>query len=239
MTPENSRQDVPVLIRTEEVRKTYHPRQADAAEAVAGISMTITSGEAVVLKGPSGSGKTSLLSLIGCMTRPTSGRVIVAGEEVSRLPERFLTMVRRKTFGFVFQQYHLIPELTVRDNVMLPLYPQSLPLAEMNRRVSAALAEVELTALARRRAKALSGGEQQRVAIARALVNEPRVLIADEPTAHLDSRLSSALLERFATLKQTGLTLVIATHDPLVCHHPLVDRIIGLHDGRLTEEGGA
>lgn len=224
------------LIRTEAVRKTYHPRQADATEAVAGITMTVAAGEALVLKGPSGSGKTSLLSLLGCMTRPTSGRVIVAGEEVSRLPERFLTMIRRRTFGFVFQQYHLIPELSVRDNVMLPLYPEPLSAAEMSRRAAAALAEVELSGLARRRVTELSGGEQQRVAIARALVNEPRVLIADEPTAHLDSRLSFALLERFVALKQTGLTLIIATHDPLVCVHPLVDRTIELQDGRLLEE---
>lgn len=227
------------LIRTEDICKTYHPRKADATEAVAGISMQVAAGEAVVLKGPSGSGKTSLLSLVGCMTRPTSGRVIVAGEEVSRLPERFLTLVRRRTFGFVFQQYHLIPELSVRDNVMLPLYPECMSVAEMGRRVATALAEVELSELAGRRVTALSGGEQQRVAIARALVNEPRVLIADEPTAHLDSRLSIALLERFVTLKQTGLTLVIATHDPLVCAHPLVDRILTLHDGRLNTEGGA
>jgi putative ABC transport system ATP-binding protein len=105
--------------------------------------------------------------------------------------------------------------------------------------VAVALAEVELDGLAKRRVTELSGGEQQRVAIARALVNQPRVLIADEPTAHLDSRLSIALLERFVLLKQAGLTLVIATHDPQVCDHPLVDRIIALHDGRLCEEAGA
>ena len=225
------------LIQTEDVRKTYHPSQADATEAVDGISLTIATGEAVVLKGPSGSGKTSLLSLIGCMTRPTSGRVIVDGEEVSRLPEQFLTRVRRQMFGFVFQQYHLIPELSVRDNVMLPLYPERMSLAEMQARVTTALAEVELERYSGRRVRELSGGEQQRVAIARALVNRPRVLIADEPTAHLDSRLSGDLLERFAVLKQAGLTLVIATHDEQVCEHPLVDRIIHLHDGRLMVEG--
>ncbi|WP_020677449.1 ABC transporter ATP-binding protein [Geopsychrobacter electrodiphilus] len=227
-----------ILISTEKVSKTYHPKKADATEAVSDISLEITAGEAVVLKGPSGSGKTSLLSLIGCMTRPTSGRVMVAGEEVSRLPERFLTLIRRRTFGFVFQQYHLIPELSVRDNVMLPLYPESLSAAEMGRKVAVALADVELTGLEKRRVTELSGGQQQRVAIARALVNAPRVLIADEPTAHLDSRLSVALLERFALLKQAGLTLVIATHDPQVCEHPLIDRIIELHDGRLCQGTG-
>jgi putative ABC transport system ATP-binding protein len=228
-----------MLIRTENVCKTYHPRKADAKAAVDGISLEIASGEAVVLKGPSGSGKSSLLSLVGCMIRPTSGRVIVAGDEVSRLSERFLTLVRRRTFGFVFQQYHLIPELSVRDNVMLPLYPEGFSVAEMNQRVAQALAEVELAALSGRRVTELSGGEQQRVAIARALVNRPRVLIADEPTAHLDSRLSVALLERFAALKQAGLTLIIATHDPQVCVHPLVERIFTLRDGRLCAEGEA
>jgi putative ABC transport system ATP-binding protein len=221
------------LIIVEAVRKTYHPQRPDAVEAVAGVSLQIAAGETVVLRGPSGSGKTSLLSLIGCMARPTSGRVIVAGQEVSRLPERFLTMVRRRTFGFVFQQHHLIPELSVRDNVMLPLYPESVGVTEMVCRATAALDEVELAPLAGRRVRYLSGGEQQRVAIARALVNRPQVLIADEPTAHLDRRLSRELLERFTALKQTGLTLVIATHDPLVCDHPVIDRIIDLRDGRL------
>lgn len=224
------------LIDITNVHKIYHPQRPDAVEAVAGISLEIAAGEAVALCGPSGSGKTSLLTLIGCMARPTSGRVIVAGEEVSRLPERFLTLVRRRTFGFVFQQYHLIPELNVRDNVMLPLYPEALGVQEMTRRVAAALAEVELAPLAGRRVGQLSGGEQQRVAIARALVNRPRVLIADEPTAHLDSRLSHELLDRFAALKRSGLTLVIATHDPLVCAHSLIDRTVQLRDGRL--DGG-
>lgn len=221
------------LIDIVEVRKTYHPQQPDAVEAVAGISLQIAAGEAVALCGPSGSGKTSLLTLIGCMARPTSGRVSVAGAEVSKLPERFLTLVRRRTFGFVFQQYHLIPELSVRDNVMLPLYPEALGAREMARRVATALAEVELTPLAGRRVGQLSGGEQQRVAIARALVNRPQVLIADEPTAHLDSRLSNELLDRFAALKRAGLTLVVATHDPLVSAHSLIDRTVRLRDGRL------
>ncbi|MHB8709790.1 MAG: ABC transporter ATP-binding protein [Desulfuromonadales bacterium] len=227
------------LIRVEDAFKTYHPHLPDAVAALDGVSLAIAAGEVVVLRGPSGSGKTSLLSLIGCMARPTSGRVIVAGEEVSRLPERFLTVVRRRTFGFVFQQYHLIPELSVRDNVMLPLYPEAFGTVEMNRRVATALADVEMTALAARRVSRLSGGEQQRVAIARALVNQPRVLIADEPTAHLDSRLSADLLDRFAALKRTGLTLVVATHDPLVCKHPMVDRVVQLRDGRLEGDGAA
>lgn len=227
------------LIRVEEACKTYHPHLPDAVAALDGVSLVVDVGEVVVLRGPSGSGKTSLLSLIGCMARPTSGRVIVAGEEVSRLPERFLTTIRRRTFGFVFQQYHLIPELSARDNVMLPLYPEAFGTPEMNRRGATALADVELTALAARRVSRLSGGEQQRVAIARALVNQPRVLIADEPTAHLDSRLSADLLDRFAALKRTGLTLVVATHDPLVCAHSMVDRVVQLRDGRLDGDSAA
>jgi len=224
------------LILTENLRKTYHPRQVDASEAIAGMSLEIAAGEVVVLRGPSGSGKTTLLSLLGCMSRPTSGRVIVEGREVSRLPERFLTEIRRRTFGFVFQQYHLIPQLSLFDNVMLPLYPEPIKLADMKQQVTAALEQVELAHLAGKRASQISGGEQQRVAIARALVNRPKVLIADEPTAHLDSRLSDALLERFAVLKNAGLTLIIATHDPMVCQHAVVDRIIDLHDGRVIKE---
>ena len=227
------------LIRLEAVQKTYHPQLPDAVTAVAGASLEVSAGTAVALRGPSGSGKTTLLSLIGCMTRPTSGRVIVAGEEVSRLPEHFLTRVRRETFGFVFQHYHLLPELSVRDNVMLPLYPEAIGYREMRRRADAALATVELERMATRLVTHLSGGEQQRVAIARALINRPRVLIADESTAHLDRRLSSELLLRLQSLKQTGLTLVIASHDPLVCEHPLIDRVISLYDGRLNEAPAA
>jgi len=227
------------LIRTEAVRKVYHPRRPDAVEAVSGVSLEIEAGEAVVLQGPSGSGKTSLLSMIGCMSRPTSGRVIVAGEEVSRLPEHFLTLVRRRTFGFIFQHYHLITDLSVQENILLPLYPEPIGSAQMQARLQAVLADVELSAVAHRRVAHLSGGQQQRVAIARALVNQPRVLIADEPTAHLDSRLSMELLERFAALKQAGMTLVIATHDPLVYGHPLVNRVVTMHDGRCVDAGGA
>ena len=221
------------LIDIEQVRKTYHPDLPDAVEAVSGVSLQVARGEAVVLRGPSGSGKTTLLSLIGCMTRPTSGRVTVAGEEVSRLPERFLTAVRRRTFGFVFQQYQLLEDLNALDNVLLPLYPEPFSAAAMKARALAALEEVDLARLAGRRVSRLSGGEQQRVAIARALVNRPAVLLADEPTAHLDSALGQDLLERFAALKRAGLTLVIATHDPLVCASPLVDRVVSLRDGRL------
>ena len=222
-----------ILIRTEEVCKTYHPRKADATEAVAGITMQVAAGEAVVLKGPSGSGKTSLLSLVGCMTRPTSGRVIVAGEEVSRLPERFLTMVRRRTFGFVFQQYHLIPELSVHDNVMLPLYPESLSAAEMGRRVTSALDEVELSELARRRVTELSGGEQQRVAIARALVNEPLILLADEPTGNLDADRSAEILALLEHANANGTTVVVATHDKGLLASTN-KRIITLEDGTVA-----
>ena len=222
------------LIFTEEVSKTYHAGRPDEVRAVTGASMRIERGEVAVLKGPSGSGKTSLLSLIGCMSRPTSGRVVVAGRDVAKLPETFLTEVRRCTFGFIFQQFNLIRDISVLENVLLPLYPVEMPLAAMRLRAEELLNRLGLAAKRRIAAGKLSGGEQQRVAIARALVNQPEILIADEPTAHLDSRLAGELMEILTALHEEGKTIVIATHDPFVFAHPLVGKTVAMHDGLIT-----
>lgn len=223
------------LIEVETASKVYRAGYPDELWALREVSLSVAAGEVVVLEGPSGSGKTTLLSLIGCMARPTSGRVTVGSREVSRLPERFLTGVRRGTFGFIFQQFHLLPEVHVLDNVMLPLLPQGLPAAEMRRRAEALLERYGLARHRLTRVGRLSGGEQQRVAIARALVNAPQVLIADEPTAHLDRTLAEELLGHLATLNRAGLTLVIATHDPFLADSTLVSRRIPLRDGRRSD----
>jgi putative ABC transport system ATP-binding protein len=220
---------------TEQLCKTYNRSRPDEVQAVRDADFSIAAGELAVLKGPSGSGKTSLLSLIGCMARPTSGRIQVNGQDVAKLPERFLAQIRRQSFGFVFQQFNLLRDLSVIDNILLPLYPCGMPMAQMTARADEVLAQMELTARKQMKIRQLSGGEQQRVAIARALINQPEIIIADEPTAHLDSRLAEELLEILRRLKEAGKTIIIATHDPFVYQHPLVDRCYDMHDGTLSE----
>lgn len=224
------------LVIVEDVTKIYNRGAADEVRAVRGVSVSVSAGEVLVLEGPSGSGKTSLLTVIGCMSRPTSGQVLVDGRRVSRLSEVALTSIRRSTFGFIFQHLHLIPNLSVEDNIMIPMVPTGLSTVEMKQRVRRVLAEMHLehrrTALAGR----ISGGEQQRTAVARALVNEPSIVIADEPTAHLDSELSSELLDIFADLNARGTTIIIATHDPRVIEHPIVHRRLLLRDGEAVGE---
>jgi putative ABC transport system ATP-binding protein len=223
------------LIRTEDLTKVYNPRRPDAVCAVNGVDVTVGRGEVVALKGPSGSGKTTLLSLIGCMSRPTSGRIVVDGRDVAKLSEEVLTGIRRQLFGFIFQQFNLIPPLTAIDNVMLPLYPTAMKPSEMRRRAEETLGALGLGGKEARRVRALSGGEQQRVAIARALINEPQIVIADEPTAHLDRRLASELMEVLEGLNREGKTVVISTHDVLVYGHRMVDRVIAMRDGEVED----
>lgn len=237
------------MIKLLDVRKGFNLGKANEFIAVGGVTLTMAAQGITVLKGPSGSGKTTLLSLIGCMARPTSGRIILGNGllcrsclpaglnapevEVTSLPERFLTEIRRRTFGFIFQQFNLVKGVTVLENVMLPAYP----LGEKHRAVrERALALLEMFGLQERAAAKvewLSGGEAQRVAIARALMNDPPVIIADEPTAHLDSKLSRDFMEIVARLKGQGKTAVIASHDPIVFDAPMVDRVVAVRDGRL------
>jgi putative ABC transport system ATP-binding protein len=219
------------MIRLEGVSKIYNQGMPDEVRAITDVSLEIKEGEVVVLKGPSGSGKTTLLSLIGCMTRPTSGRIIVKGKEVSRLPERFLTDIRRRTFGFVFQEFNLIMDISIRENVMLLLYPTGMGYHEMRKRASSLLGRFGLTERAGHPVRHLSGGQKQRVAIARALINNPEVLLLDEPTAHLDAGHSEELLQMLSSFRDDGRTIIIATHDPLVYEREFVDRVIEMRDG--------
>jgi putative ABC transport system ATP-binding protein len=222
------------LIRTEQVNKIYNQQRPDAFQAVRDVSLQINQASVVALKGPSGSGKTSLLSLLGAMARPTSGRVFVSDREISRLPERFLTEVRRNTFGFIFQQFQLIRNLTVLENILLPCYPLGLDMREIRARGMALAEQFRLVDKVSNRIDQLSGGEQQRVAISRALINDPLVLIADEPTAHLDSRLAGEFLSSLEQLNEQGRTIVIATHDPYVFNHSFVQQVVTMHDGQVT-----
>ena len=229
-------QESAYYITTNNVKKVYNPGKPDEMTALHDVSVQIDRGRMTVLKGPSGSGKTSLLSAIGCMSRPTEGRILIDGKDVVKLPERFLADMRRKKFGFIFQQFHLIRNLSVHDNILLPLYPTDMMPAEMKKRALAIMNKFSIAGKVNLKVKNLSGGEQQRVAIARALINDPAVIIADEPTAHLDKKLSAEFMAILGALCDEGRTVIIATHDPFVYEHSLVGKIIAMRDGRLEKE---
>ncbi len=221
------------MIELRDIRKVYNAGKPSELTAVDGVSLSIGMRGVTALRGPSGSGKTTLLSLVGCMARPTAGRIALGEREITSLPERFLTEIRRSTFGFIFQQFNLIKGITVLENVMLPAYPLGRPRQAVRRHARELL---DLFGILRRessRPEWLSGGEAQRTAIARALINDPPVVIADEPTAHLDTRLSREFMEIMGRLKEQGKTVIIASHDPLVTEAGVVDRIVSMRDGRL------
>lgn len=222
------------LLRIEQVARVFNPGKVDELTALDDIDLSIDTGDCVALTGPSGSGKTTLLSLIGCMARPTRGRIFLGERNISALPERFLATIRRESFGFIFQQYHLIRDLSVLENLMLPLYPTAQSWKQIAHRADTLLQRFELQTHRKHKVRLLSGGEQQRVAIARALMNDPDIIIADEPTAHLDAALSAQLIDLLIELRGEGKTLVIATHDPQLYESALVTRHIRLRHGRLV-----
>lgn len=227
------------LIRIEEVSKIYHQGKPDEVRALQNISLVLFPGEVVALTGPSGSGKSTLLALIGCMARPTQGTIYLQQRRVSRLPESFLARIRRETYGFVFQQYHLLRDVSVLDNLMFPLYPAALSYKIMRERALALLEKFDLSDKHKTLVRQLSGGEQQRVALARALMADPPIIIADEPTAHLDAELSSELLKILTELNAEGRTIIIASHDPVVYQSPLINRRIALRHGKLVDDNKA
>lgn len=223
------------MIRLRDIKKVFNSGKANEFTALRGISIDIEMQKVTVLKGPSGSGKTTLLSIIGCMARPTAGRMWIEDREVSSLPERFLTEIRRKTFGFVFQQFNLIKGLSVIENVMLPSYPCGEKLIEIEKRAIELIQIFNLSGKESSKVEWLSGGEQQRVAIARALINNPSIIIADEPTAHLDTKLSKEFMELMKMLSDRGKTIIIASHDPIVYESDIVDDILNMRDGLISE----
>lgn len=218
------------------VRKAFGEDRPDPVWAVDGVDLALPAGGVTVLAGPSGSGKTTLLTLVGCLARPTEGRVRLDGRDISGLPEPFLAALRRETFGFVFQRFNLIRGLSVLDNVMLPAYPLGLPHRRLRRRALDLLERLGLASRALARSETLSGGEAQRAAIARALVNDPPILIADEPTANLDTARSRDFLAIVDDLRAEGRTLLLSSHDPLVREAPVVDRVVELRDGRVVAD---
>ena len=227
------------MIELQEISKVFNEGRPNEHVAVDHVNLILEDRKVTVLKGPSGSGKTTLLSVLGCMARPTSGRIMLEDREVTSLPERFLTGIRRKTFGFIFQQYNLIQGISVLENVMLPAYPLGERFFALKKRAEELLQLFNLRHKAHARVEWLSGGEAQRTAIARALVNNPSVIIADEPTAHLDTKLSGELMDLVARFKAEGKTIIIASHDPLVHEAAVVDRVVEMRDGKVIDSKAA
>jgi putative ABC transport system ATP-binding protein len=224
------------MIELINVRKVFNQSKPNEFVALHGISLSIDGGKVTVFKGPSGSGKTTLLSLVGCMARPTSGRIRLFDREITSLPERFLTEIRRKTFGFIFQQFNLIKGITALENAMLPTYPLGEPYGSLKRRAMNLFDLFGISQKAGAKVEWLSGGETQRVTIVRALINNPSVIIADEPTAHLDTKLSREFMEIVGRFKDERKTVLIASHDPLVCESEVVDKVIHFRDGKIDGE---
>jgi putative ABC transport system ATP-binding protein len=203
--------------------------------ALRGVSLNIQSGEFTALVGPSGSGKTTLLQIIGCLDQPSDGQVYITGKDVSKLSRDQRADIRRGTIGYVFQFFALIPTLTAYENIEMPLLLTNTPAAERKERVNYLLAAVDLADRAHHRPDQLSGGQQQRVAIARALATQPALILADEPTANLDTPNGQQVMELMTRLNQeTGVTFVFATHDPRVIKY--ARRIVTLRDGVITED---
>ncbi len=224
------------MIELRDVKKVFNQGRGNELWAVRGVTLDLEPRQVTVFTGPSGSGKTTLLSMIGALSRPTSGRISLDGTLLSNLPERFMTQVRRRTFGFVFQRFNLIRGLTVLENVMLPAYPLAPDYGDLRRRARALLAQFGMAAKADDKVEWLSGGEAQRAAICRALINAPPILIADEPTANLDSARSRELIGLLGELQDLGKTVLVASHDPLVFESARVSRVVELRDGLLAED---
>ncbi len=221
------------IVETINVTKTYNLGKPNEVTAVRDASLRIDEGSLVVLKGPSGSGKTTLLSLIGCQTKPTRGEVIILGKRISKLPEKFLNLHKRNHIGFIFQHLQLIAGMSVLDNIVLPLIPEGINPKERSKRADRLLERFDLGHRRQFKVSHLSGGEQQRVAIARALINNAGILLADEPSAHLDSRLTSYLLNYIDQLKRSGHTILITSHDPIIYRHSAVDHVFEMKDGQM------
>ena len=225
-----------MLLEMKGICKDY-PQGKDVVHVLKDIDLTIDSGDYVAIMGPSGSGKTTLMNLIGCLDVPTGGTYLLNGENISQAGENHLADIRNQTLGFVFQSFNLLPKLTARDNVALPLLYAGVNKRERPRRAEEALKMVGLEDRIDFYPTQLSGGQQQRVAIARAMINKPRLLLADEPTGALDTASGEQVMDLFDTLNANGATIVLITHEPAVGAR--AKRLRRILDGRLLpEEGG-
>ena len=216
------------MIKLNNITKTYKD-----IKAVEDINLHIKEGELVILKGQSGSGKSTILSLIAALSKPTSGEVIVDEKRVSKLPDDFASLFRRDSIGFIFQKYNLIPNLSVKDNILTPLLPSNPPESEAREKLQSVMKKFDISHKENEIVKNLSGGEQQRVAIARSMINSPKIIIADEPTANLDAKLSLEFIKILEELKNMGKTIVVATHDPLFFDLDFIDKVVEMKNGKI------
>jgi putative ABC transport system ATP-binding protein len=222
------------MIVIEKVKKTYKSGELEV-QALRGVDLTIESGEFISIAGPSGSGKTTLLNLIGCIDSLDSGRILIDGEPVFSLDKDAKAMYRREKLGFIFQSYNLIPVLSAFENVAFSLNLLDLDDKEVKERTMAVLKEVGLEGMEDRRPNKLSGGQQQRVAIARALVKNPKIILADEPTANLDSHTGEEILKLMKIMNEKhGTTFIFSTHDKMVME--FAHRLVSLHDGLIQND---
>ncbi len=219
------------LVALRNLTKTYHAGTVPV-EALRGLDFDMEEGEFVAVMGRSGSGKTTLLNIVGCVEKPTSGRYLLAGEEVAQLNDDQRSVLRLRRIGFVFQSYNLLPGMSAIDNVLLPTVYSGIP--DAPQRAQEALARVGLDGRGHHLPSQLSGGEQQRVAIARALINSPSIILADEPTGNLDTRRGQEVLTLFQDLHREGITIVLVTHEQQVAQH--AQRIVRLMDGRVVTD---
>jgi putative ABC transport system ATP-binding protein len=226
--------EMPELVRVEAVTRRF-PLDHNFVSALDNVNLHVNAGEFLAIAGPSGSGKSTLLNLIGCIDKPTSGRILIEGVDTSKLNPTRTTALRREKIGFVFQTFNLIPVFTAAENVEFPLLVQGFGAGERRQRVAAALESVGLSARANHRPDLLSGGERQRIAVARAIVHRPALVLADEPTANLDTHNATQLIDLMHDLnRRLGLTFIFSTHDARLLEH--TDRIVRLCDGQVQSD---
>lgn len=221
------------IIHLESIRKSYYLGKQEL-QVLKGITLDVLKNEYVALMGPSGSGKSTLMNILGCLDSPTGGRYVLNGKDVSRMPDNDLAEVRNKEIGFVFQQFNLLPRLTALENVALPLIYAGIGKKERLERAAATLAKVKLDDRSHHKPNELSGGQCQRVAIARALVNNPAIILADEPTGNLDSKTSHEIMDILGKIHADGNTVVLVTHEDDISQ--FAHRIIRLKDGLLESD---
>ena len=223
---------MPNVVEIRALEKVYRKSaEVPPVYALRGVDVIVPRGQYVAIMGPSGSGKSTLMNILGCLDRPSSGQYLLDGIDVASLPDDELSRVRGKRIGFIFQAFNLIPQLTVLENIEVPLFYQGIPPHIRREKALAAIGRVGLDKRGDHRPSELSGGQQQRVAIARALVNDPAIIMADEPTGNLDSTTGLAILQMFDELHDQGLSLIVVTHDPTVAHR--TQRTIRLRDGQI------
>lgn len=221
------------IIHLEDIRKSYYMGK-QSLQVLKGIDLDIQKNEYVALMGPSGSGKSTLMNILGCLDSPTGGRYILNGNDVSKMEDNALAEIRNKEIGFVFQQFNLLPRLSAVDNVALPLVYAGIPKKRRTEMAMEVLRKVGLEDRSHHKPNELSGGQSQRVAIARALVNNPSIILADEPTGNLDTKTSIEIMDIFGTIQAAGNTVVLVTHEEDIANH--AHRIVRLRDGLIESD---